>query len=117
MIQNKRFRINLSPVLALCLISLVACSSSPKQAEPAKPVVDSPPPEEVLRSEPIENSEPIPAAPEPDVPDASPIREGIPDRYTVKKAIPCGISPAIFLMTPGCGRRSGTLIPRFVTPT
>ena len=84
MIQNKSVRINLSPVLALCLVSLVACSSSPK-TDPDKPVVDSPPPEEVVRSEPIENSEPIPAAPEPDVPDAGPIREGIPDRYTVKK--------------------------------
>lgn len=85
MIQNKRFRINLSPIMALCLMSLVACSSSPKQAEPAKSMVESPPPEEVVRQESIENSEPTPAVIEPDVPDASPIREGIPDRYTVKK--------------------------------
>ena len=88
MIQNKSFRRNLSrllvPLLALCLMSLVACGSSPKQPE-SKSVVNSPPPEEVVRNEPIENSEPIPAAPEPDVPDASPIREGIPDRYVVKK--------------------------------
>ena len=84
MIQNKRLIINLSPVLGLCLVSLVACSSSPKQVESDKPIVDSPAPEE-LRQQSIETSEPMPATPEPDVPDASPIREGIPDRYTVKK--------------------------------
>lgn len=84
MIQNMSFRRNLSPVLALCLMSLVACGSSPKQPE-SRPVVDSPPPEEVVRQEPIENSDPIPAAPEQDMPDASPIREGIPDQYVVKK--------------------------------
>ena len=85
MIQNKSIRINLSLVLALCFMSLVACSGSPKKQESAGPVVDSPPPEEVVRNEPIENSDPIPAAPEPDVPDASPINEGIPDRYVVRK--------------------------------
>ncbi len=85
MIQNKSIRINLSLVLALCFMSLVACSGSPKKQEAAGPVVDSPPPEELVRSEPIENSDPVPAAPEPDVPDASPINEGIPDRYVVRK--------------------------------
>ncbi|MGD8784994.1 MAG: LysM peptidoglycan-binding domain-containing protein, partial [Thioalkalispiraceae bacterium] len=85
MIQNKSPRINLSLFTAFGLFTVVACSSSPEQPESAKPVVDSPPPEEVLRSEPIDNSEAIPAAPEPDMPAASPIREGIPDRYVVKK--------------------------------
>jgi len=85
MIQNKSIRINLSLVLALCFMSLVACSGSPKKQEDTGPVVDSPPPEEVVRNEPIENSEPIPAAPETDIPDASPINEGIPDRYVVRK--------------------------------
>lgn len=85
MIQNKSIRINLSLVLALCFMGLVACSGSPKKQEATGPVVDSPPPEEVVRNEPIENSEAIPAAPEPDVPDASPINEGIPDRYVVRK--------------------------------
>lgn len=84
MIQNKSFRLNLSPLLALCFLSLVACTSSPKKEE-AGPVVDTPPPEEVVRQEPIENSEPFPATPEPDVPEASPIREGVPDTYVVKK--------------------------------
>jgi hypothetical protein len=85
MIQNKSRRINLSLILALGLMSLVACSSSPKKTETANPPAETPPPEEVLRGEPIENSEPIPASPEPDVPAASPIREGVPDRYVVKK--------------------------------
>lgn len=84
MIQNKSFRLNLLPLLAMCVLGLAACGSSPKKQE-AAPVVDTPPPEEVVRQEPIENSEPYPATPEPDVPEASPIRDGIPDTYVVKK--------------------------------
>jgi len=89
MIQNMSFRRNLSlvlaQVLALCFAALlVGCGSSPKQTQPA-PLTDTPPPEEVVRQEPIDNSDPVPAAPEPDVPDASPIQDGVPDRYVVKK--------------------------------
>ena len=41
----------------------------------------------MIRQQPVEvvNSEPTPAAVEPAMPEATPIREGIPDRYTVKK--------------------------------
>ncbi len=87
MITNKSLRIHLSPVFALILLNLVACSSTQETAEPvaeqAQPVVNSPPPEEVIRPEPI--SSPAQAAEIEPVPTAVPLREGVPSRYTVKK--------------------------------
>lgn len=84
MITNKYLRIHLSAVIALLFLSVAACSTK-KPAIEAAP--SSPPPDEVIRQEPVEivNSEPTPAAIEPVAPVATPIREGVPDRYTVKK--------------------------------
>jgi len=87
MIPNKRLRIHLSLILAGSLLILAACSNKPINDVEKAPVVNSPAPEELVRNEPveIENSEPMPAAPEQDVPMASPINDGVPDRYVVKK--------------------------------
>ncbi len=83
MITNKLARIHLSTVFALLVFGLTACAT--KTAPPPEPTVTSPPPDEVIRQEEIVNLEPQPATPEPSVPVAQPIREGVPDRYVVKK--------------------------------
>lgn len=83
MITNKLTRIHLCAGLGLIFIGLTACSTTTEP--PPGPIVTSPPPEEVIRSEEIINSEPQPVAPEPAVPVAQPIRQGVPDRYVVKK--------------------------------
>jgi len=88
MIPNIRLRIHQSLILAGSLLLLTACSSKPiNDVDTAAPAESSPPAEEMVRDEPveIENSEPMPAIVELDVPDASPINDGVPDRYTVKK--------------------------------
>ncbi len=106
MIPNKRLRIHLSSILAPMLMGslliLTACSSKPVNDKEKAPEVSSPPPEEVVRDEPIaiENSEPMPAAPEPDVPAASPINEGVPDRYVVKSGDTLWDISAHFLKDP-----------------
>ena len=84
MITNKHVRIHLSAMIVPLLLSIAACSTS---KPPPEAIVSSPPPDEVIRQEPTEivNSEPMPAAVEPAIPQAVPIRAGAPDRYTVKK--------------------------------
>lgn len=90
MIPNKHFRIHRLSILIAGLLSLAACGTdiiNDKPRESKAQVQEPAAVEVVVRDEPapIENSEPMPAAPEPTVPAASPIREGVPDRYVVKK--------------------------------
>jgi len=89
MIPNKYFRIHRLSIITASLLSLAACGSDIINDKPREtPIVNETAPEEVVSSEPVapvESSEPMPAAPEPTVPAASPIRDGVPDRYVVKK--------------------------------
>ena len=94
MITNKRLKIHLS---LACLLLLGACggkiiNDQPQQAPEQQ---SSPPPEQAateapVQSEPqsglvVEDSQPVPIAEERGAPAVSPIRDGIPDRYVVKK--------------------------------
>ena len=87
MITKKHLRIHLSMTLASSLLLLAACSNKPINEAQKQPEVSSPPPEEVIRSEPmvIENSEPMAVPVEADIASSSLIRDGVPDRYVVKK--------------------------------
>jgi len=88
MIPNKCLRIYLSPILAASLLLLAACSNRPINDTQKEPVVSSPPPEEVRREPAASFSDSEPTthvAIESDVPLASAIREGVPDRYVVKR--------------------------------
>ena len=82
MITNKRLGLHLLPLLVFALMGL-GCSVFKKPPEP--PVEQpTPPPTAEQKQEP---AEPVVSAAEtpPPVPTATPIRPGVPDRYTVKK--------------------------------
>lgn len=82
MITNKRLGLHLLPLLVLVLLG-PGCSIFKKPPEP--PVEQSTPPPTVEKEpEPVE---PVVSAAEapPPVPTATPIRAGVPERYTVKK--------------------------------
>jgi len=83
MITNKRLGLHLLPLLTFVLLAGPGCSLFKKPPEP--PVEQSTPPPQVEKEpEPVE---PVVSAAEtpPPVPTATPIRPGVPERYTVKK--------------------------------
>jgi hypothetical protein len=84
MITNKRLGLHLLPILVFSLMGL-GCSLFKKPPEPPVEQSTPPPKAETQQQEPTE--QPVVSAAEtpPDVPTASPIRPGVPERYTVKK--------------------------------
>ena len=81
MITNKRLGLHLSPLLVFALLGL-GCSVFKKPPEP--PVEQSTPPPKVEKAEPTPPEVSAAETP-PSISTASPIRPGIPERYTVKK--------------------------------
>lgn len=87
MISNKHVSIHLSVLAVAAAFLFGGCGWFKKAPVEEQPIASSPAPDEVIRQQPVEivSSEPTPATIEPAMPEASPIREGVPDRYTVKK--------------------------------
>jgi hypothetical protein len=82
MITNKRLGLHLSPLLVFALLGL-GCSVFKKPPEP--PVEQPTPPPKMEKAQEPTPPEVSAAQTPPSIPTTSPIRPGIPERYTVKK--------------------------------
>jgi hypothetical protein len=84
MITNKRLGLHLLPLLVFALLG-PACSVFKKSTQPPVEQEPTTPPQQVEKPQPMAEPEASAAETPPPLPSASPIRPGVPERYTVKK--------------------------------